>query len=242
MKDDNDFVIQLFDGFRRLSCHYGLWFAETCRELGVERGTKAEAMAGDRACRILAAKFCRALSAGCSEGIPEVLASLERKQREALLDAVSTGWLAVDGVWFQAVESLESMEAAKRVNDTCWTRFSPLEASRIKTLLDLPERAGLDGLETALGHRLYSRINEQELVREGDSLVLYMKTCRVQDARKRKGLQDYPCKSGGIAEYTTFAWAVDRRLRTTCLACPPDDHPEGWWCAWRFEMEEGLPG
>jgi len=65
-----------------------------------------------------------------------------------------------------------------------------------------------------------------------------MTKCRVQAARKRKGLEDYPCKSGGVVEYTTFANTVDKRISCECIACPPDPHPEGWFCAWRFRLEE----
>ena len=52
-----------------------------------------------------------------------------------------------------------------------------------------------------------------------------MNDCRVQAARKRKGLADYPCKSGGLVEYRSFAETIDPRIRTSCIACPPDDHP-----------------
>ncbi|MGM0395361.1 MAG: DUF6125 family protein [Thermodesulfobacteriota bacterium] len=26
-------------------------------------------------------------------------------------------------------------------------------------------------------------------------------------------------------------------MKTTCIGCPPDPHPEEWFCAWRFSME-----
>jgi hypothetical protein len=58
----------------------------------------------------------------------------------------------------------------------------------------------------------------------------------VQAARKRKGLNDYPCKSGGMVEYTYFARSIDERIITECIACPPDAHPDEWYCAWRFRM------
>ena len=65
-----------------------------------------------------------------------------------------------------------------------------------------------------------------------------MNDCRVQSARKRKGLDDYPCKSGGLIEYTTFAESIDPRIKTECIGCPPDPHPDEWFCAWRFSIEE----
>ena len=61
-----------------------------------------------------------------------------------------------------------------------------------------------------------------------------MNNCRVKAARKHKRLVDYPCKSGGLAEYRGFAQTIDPRIRTSCIACPPDEHPAEWFCAWRF--------
>jgi len=129
------------------------------------------------------------------------------------------------------------MNDAKRCNDSCWAHFSPFEAWSIKKYLDLPQNPGLEGLKKALGFRLYARINTQSFIDEGpDSFVFQMNQCRVQYARKRKGLDDYPCKSGGMVEYTYFARSIDPRIKTECIGCPPDDHPDEWYCAWRFKI------
>ena len=65
-----------------------------------------------------------------------------------------------------------------------------------------------------------------------------MNDCRVQSMRKKKGLPDYPCKAAGLIEYEKFASAVDGRIRTRCIACPPDEHPRDWYCAWEFEWTD----
>lgn len=38
-------------------------------------------------------------------------------------------------------------------------------------------------------------------------------------------------------EYEYFARAIDKRIETECIGCPPDVHPEEWFCAWRFRFE-----
>ena len=40
-----------------------------------------------------------------------------------------------------------------------------------------------------------------------------------------------------MIEYLSFARAIDPRIRTECVACPPDEHPDEWYCAWRFSLE-----
>lgn len=81
-------------------------------------------------------------------------------------------------------------------------------------------------------------INTQSIVEETDTgFVFQMNECRVQVARKRKNLDDYPCKSAGLVEYEYFATAIDPRIKTRCVGCPPDAHPDEWFCAWQFSME-----
>lgn len=234
MSDHADQSAELIDIIRQLSAHYGLWMAETVHQLGLEAALDAEAEAGDRFFAILTGKLERAM--GKEPGT--LLAGLDADDQEKIAQALRTAWLAADGVWFQAVEKQAGMDAAKRVNDTCWSRFAPLEARRAKTRLNLPEQGGIPALKAALAARMYGHLNEWEFVEETDNGVVYRMTdCRVQTARKKKGLADYPCKSGGTTEYTTFAREIDSRLGCECVACPPDDHPDEWACAWRFTLE-----
>ncbi len=67
--------------------------------------------------------------------------------------------------------------------------------------------------------------------------VFRMNSCRIQKARKRQELPDFPCKSVGIIEYSGFAKTINPRIKTTCLVCPPDPHPCDVWCAWEFRLE-----
>ncbi len=93
------------------------------------------------------------------------------------------------------------------------------------------------GLARALHFRVYARLNTQRTYFEEDgALVFEMNVCRVQAARRKKGLDDYPCKSAGLVEYSYFANGIDSRIRTECIGCPPDPHPEDWFCAWRFTL------
>jgi len=227
------------DAVRRTIVHYGLWFAHSVERFGIERALEMEREAGDRASRIIIDRLCETLGVAVENGVPAPLARMEPDAAQALLRALAVNWLAVDGVWFQAVEQREGLTAAKAVNDSCWSAFSPLEAARIKDLAGLEDDGGLEALAQALRHRLYDSINEQEILfDDSGALVMRMLKCRVQTARQRKGLTDYPCKSGGIVEYTTFAHTIDPRIACTCIACPPDPHPAEWVCSWRFTLVE----
>ena len=227
------------DFWHRTLMHHAMWFAEVRHQLGREKAWGILEEAYEKSCGIQMKRLSRTLGLEMEEGIPKPLLDLPEEKLRELLESSAVNWLANDGVWFQAVEFKRGMFDAKRCNDSCWMQFSPFEAWSIGRYLGLSENPGLDGLKRALSFRLYAVVNRQVVEEESeDSFVFRMVDCRVQAARKRKGLEDYPCKSGGMAEFTSFAEAIDPRIRTECLGCPPDEHPEGWYCSWKFTLGE----
>lgn len=178
---------------------------------------------------------------------PEVLVlenykNLARFSKEQLIELVgiyAKNWLAMDGVWFQSVERRDGMEAAMYHDAEAWRRFTVIEAKRIKEFLRLPERAGLEGLASALRLRFYANLNEDELVIEGDTLVYTMVKCRVQTARERKGMPFHPCRPVGSIEYAGFARTIDDRISCRCLSCYPEVTDESCCCKWEFTLERG---
>ena len=236
---NDDLIRYIVSLFQRIVVHYAIWFAEVKHQIGMERALEVLDEATSRGLKIQMARLSKTLGFELKDDLPAALSAMPRESLLVLMKSVSANWLVNDGVWFQAVELAHGMVDAKRCNDSAWAQFSPFEASAIKKFLNLPERPGLDGLKRALGFRVYANINAQSIVEEGpDAFVFQMNECRVQSARTRKGLEDYPCKSGGIVEYTYFARAIDDRITTECIGCPPDAHPKAWCCAWRFTLKD----
>ncbi len=167
------------------------------------------------------------------------LDNLSREQLIGMLDDFAKNWLAHDGLWFQQVEKNYGIEKAIELDTEAWRTFTKIEAKRIMKRHNIAANSGLEGLKKALSFRLYSRLNIQSIVQETEnSFVFQMNRCRVQYARNRKGLPDFPCKSVGIVEYSEFAKTIDSRIKTTCIACPPDKHPKEFYCGWKFYIEE----
>jgi hypothetical protein len=156
-----------------------------------------------------------------------------------MLEDSAKNWLAHDGLWFLAVESQYGMEKAIELDKEAWITFTQIEAKRIMRRQGIKPGGGIPALQRALQFRLYARINEQSLITVDEKTLRFeMNDCRVQSARKRKGMDDFPCKPVGIAEYAYFAHTIDPRIRTNVISCPPDSHPEEFFCAWLFSLEE----
>jgi len=162
---------------------------------------------------------------------------LTKKEILGLLEDSSKNWLAHDGLWFRAVEDKFGLDMAMELDAIAWKNFTVIEAKRIMQRLGIEPGGGIPALIQCLNFRMYARINVQEVLDVSDTRCVFrMNKCRVQDARKRQELSDFPCKPVGIIEYSGFAKTVDPRIETKCLVCPPDPHPEDVWCAWEFTI------
>lgn len=166
--------------------------------------------------------------------------SLSPEMMRGMLEDFAKNWLAHDGLWFQAVEKQHGINHAIELDTEAWERFTVIEATRIMQRHGIPENGGLEALKKALQYRLYAFINEQEIRNETeDSFEFVMVDCRVQSARKRKGLDFFPCKSVGVVEYAGFARTIDPRIKTECICCPPDPEAgEEFYCGWRFSLDQ----
>ena len=166
---------------------------------------------------------------------------IQELSKEKLLELCglyAKNWLATDGLWFQAVERHDGFDAALQMDVEMWESYTEIEARRLKEFLGLPQNPGLLGLAKALQFRKNALLNQCETILQGDCLVYRVVTCRVQDARKRKGMAYHTCKPVGIVEYAGFARAIDPHIQTECLSCHPDVADESCNCSWRFTLAE----
>ncbi|MFC1627841.1 DUF6125 family protein [Gemmatimonadota bacterium] len=162
-----------------------------------------------------------------------------REDLEGMLEDAALNWLAHDGLWFLAAEDQFDMETAIDLDTRAWESFTIIEARRIMKRHGIEQGGGIEALARALRFRLYAFINEQEIVEQSkDRLLFRMNRCRVQAARNKKGLPEFPCKPVGLVEYSGFAKTIDPRIETHCVGCPPDEHPDEWYCAWEFTLRE----
>lgn len=168
----------------------------------------------------------------------KMLDSYSKEELINLIEMYSKEWLAMDGVWFQSVENKYGMDEAIYHDEVVWNRFTVIEANKIKKFLCLPDNSGIDGLVKALRLRLYANINKDSIKAYGNTVIYKAVDCRVQSARKRKGMEFHSCKSVGIIEYTKFAQTIDSRFTCECISCYPDITDESCCCCWKFILND----
>jgi len=164
---------------------------------------------------------------------------LSKEQLLKIIDVYAKAWQAMDGAYFLALEKKYGIDVAIEMDKEAWKTFSPIEANRIMKEFDIQPNGGLKALEKALGLRVYASLNKQSTEWKDERTLLFtMNECRVQVARNRKGLPDFPCRQVGEIEYSYFAETIDPRIKTQCIFCPPGEHPRDAFCRWEFVLEE----
>ena len=167
---------------------------------------------------------------------------LEELPKETLVELVKTyarNWQTLDGLWFGNVEAEYGLEVAVKLDLKNWERQAAIEAERIKKLFKLNE-GGLSSILKVLSFmswQLVSPIFECE-EESPQRIVFHYSRCPVQEARKRQGKQEFPCKTMKLALLSNIASVVEPRAKVNCLVCPPSSHPGEFWCKWEFTMNE----
>jgi len=167
---------------------------------------------------------------------------LEDLPRETLIELArmyARNWQTLDGLWFGNVEAQYGLEAAVKLDLKNWERQSVVEAERIKEILNLA-KGGLPSVLKVLSlmsWQLASPIFELE-EESPQKIVFYYPRCPVQEGRKRQGKQEFPCKTMKLLLLSNIARVVEPRAAVKCLTCPPDPHPDKFWCKWELTMKE----
>jgi len=167
---------------------------------------------------------------------------LEEFPRETLIELVrmyARNWQTLDGLWFRNVEAQYGLEATVKLDLKNWERQSVVEAERIKKVLKLDE-GGLSSVLTVLSFmswQLVSPIFEYE-EESPQKIVFYYSRCPVQAGRKKQGKPEFPCKAMKLTLLSNIAKVVEPRAAVKCLICPPDPHPDNFWCKWELIIKE----
>ena len=167
---------------------------------------------------------------------------MERLPKQTLVELArmySQNWQTLDGLWFRNVETEYGLEAATKIDLRNWEKQSVIEAKRIKKVLKL-NSGGLSSVLTVLSlmsWQLASPLFELEL-ESPERIVFYYPKCSVQESRRKQKKQVFPCKTMKLTLLSNIAKVVEPGARVKCLACPPDPHPQEYWCKWELT----LPG
>ena len=168
------------------------------------------------------------------DSIMRDLDSLSREEAVKYLKFLSGLAIAVDGLWFMAVEKVAGFDEALRLDIDVWAGYAPVVVKRIRREFGIRGK-GLEALREVISHDpLWWSMDVRIIEDSAGRLAFEVRDCPSLIAQEKMGRETLTCEPVERAYLEALADAVDPGIKVEALKLPPRKSPDEICCRWAF--------
>jgi len=137
----------------------------------------------------------------------KVFNNMEISDLKSYIEFLLWHYQVVDSFWYLYIQERFDQSIADNLNEKVWERAGIMGGKDLVKRFDIQEK-GLKGFIRALKLFTWTIIVGYRIEEKENEVIITVPNCPTQEARLRRGLDEYACQAMHRAEFTGFATSI----------------------------------
>jgi len=152
------------------------------------------------------------------------------------IELIHKNFWTLQGHYVLELERRYGEDVAMEFDDIAFGRAAEVQVYRLRKFFNLGD--DIPALMKIFDFSEFCSNIEYEFLDVSDKRLIWRVTkCPMQIDRLKAGLPEIACKLVAIPTNEKIAKAINPKMKSTCIMCPPDPHPKDRWCEFEFKIE-----